>query len=654
MERVKFYSISDMSTGINLQKTKKITDSFDKNKADYTISDIIEFYNIIKYIDSKCYLNYLLNWSESDIINILEVTRKYKAIVARYFKGITNENILIKYGEIEEDYFDYREDFFELIEKYKVYENISEEVFSNLIYMPKVFLEYVLYNKNTTFYYGNLIRKYFFEDSEFAEIILDKYEVKHINRDYNVYFPKELTLNDKEKIIINYINSESPNLNYLRIINTIQNREELAISDKTRLLSVKRTKEINDKYFSNSPGLEYGADVCFKKGQDEVIEFKREKHIYKYSYDLNWVYDNKDFNSLLNNFIYLFEYVDMQMRITLVSKKNELALTEKFMGLKSNREYETGISFNVNNMLSMLQIIAYYKELNKIDIRLEDIIEWFFHKYLLEEFNILDYTITMPSKDSTYVEKCKAILPEIDYILKEYNLYVEDGEIDKELLEVSSTPILFESAKSLIDKKYIYGNISKNEFNNLCHYFFSDQCMLHYTEKFGSKYNSFYKLITNENVTVDDYPEHSKRELEMLVKQDYIFINSSGYIKIKDNILLTIIMDLNYNEVISYWKYPKEYRAKIDELLESQILTSESSLFSKQEQDYFNFYLNQRSFNNSLDLRNKYLHGNKFKNDNEDTHYSNYLTFLRILVLIVIKINDELCMRDEKINKEKQ
>ena len=653
MERIKFYSINDMVSGENLIGIKEIVDNFDENKKYYNINDIIELYNITKYVDTECYKNYKLNWSEDDISKIKDVIKKYKGIIARYIKSISNENITTKYMEIQDDYYDYREDFFELLEKYKTYENISECIFSELLHTPKVFLEYILRNKNMTYYHGNAIRERFYEDSEYAEIILDYYEAKHTGDIKTLYFPKELTTDDKEEIIKNYIDSENPNLNYLRLINNIQNRNELSISDKTRLASIKKTKIENDKLFSNSAGIEYGAEVRFSKSQRDVVEFTKEKHIFKYSYDIRWIHENTDFNTLLNNFIHLFGYVDRQMRITLISKESELGTTEKFLGVKSKNEYEIGMTFNIKNMLSILQIIAYYKELNKINIRLEDIIEWFFKTYLPEEFGIQNYFGKMPSKDSTYYEKCKSILPEIDYILKQFNLLVEDGIIDQELLEVSSTSILFESVKSLIDTKYIYGNDKSQEFNNICYYFFSDQCLLHYTEKYkNKKYTSFYELLLKENVKANDYSGYSERLLNYVIDNGYVFIDLDDYIRVKDKRMITILNDLYNNEVINYWKYPLKYREKMDELIEKDMLLKGSTLFSKQEQDYFNFYLNQRSFNNTYDLRNKYLHGNKLKDDDENTHYNNYMLFLKLIILIIIKINDELCVKED-IKKNK-
>lgn len=77
------------------------------------------------------------------------------------------------------------------------------------------------------------------------------------------------------------------------------------------------------------------------------------------------------------------------------------------------------------------------------------------------------------------------------------------------------------------------------------------------------------------------------------------------------------------------------------------MVEAESSLLSRPEQDYFNYYLNKSSFNNSLDLRNMYVHGTQSNDsDNENVHYTNYITFLKLFVLIIIKINDDLCTYD--------
>ena len=125
MERIKFYSIDDLLVADNLLRIKENIDKYDENKQDYNINDIIEFYNIIKYIDSGCYKKYLSNWSNEAICKMENTVKKYKAIVAIYFKSICDENIIVRYQEIQDNYHNYREDYFELIENYKIYEYIG-------------------------------------------------------------------------------------------------------------------------------------------------------------------------------------------------------------------------------------------------------------------------------------------------------------------------------------------------------------------------------------------------------------------------------------------------------------------------------------------------------------------------------------------------
>lgn len=50
---------------------------------------------------------------------------------------------------------------------------------------------------------------------------------------------------------------------------------------------------------------------------------------------------------------------------------------------------------------------------------------------------------------------------------------------------------------------------------------------------------------------------------------------------------------------------------------------------------------------NGHDLRNKYLHGSN--NSSEKTYESDYIIILRILIIILIKINDDLSLYNKSI-----
>lgn len=72
-----------------------------------------------------------------------------------------------------------------------------------------------------------------------------------------------------------------------------------------------------------------------------------------------------------------------------------------------------------------------------------------------------------------------------------------------------------------------------------------------------------------------------------------------------------------------------------------------STLFSVSEQQYLNYLFNRAEFSNGLDLRNKYVHGSHAPASEDGEHRTNYYIFLRTLAFIIIKLNEEFCLKDE-------
>ena len=637
--RIKYYSKSDLSVGWNLQKIEEVIKEYDEKREDYIINDIIEFYNITKYLDNELYLK---NWDKDYINDLKKINIKLKAGIGRYFNNIKNKNIYEIFNLIE---IRYKEDFFEIFENYKLYNRINQTSFNRLISNTHI-LELVLRNRKITEVYTDIIIKKFQKYNDSALILMNKYVLER-NDNEELYIPKKLTIAERENIFIKYIKSREANLNYLRVILNIEsNPNVLLISDKTKLLAKKRIDRDTKKFFEKNKGIGISTLVSFKEGAKDTFSYNSKGMNIECEYDLNWIKENNDYPTLLNNFIYLFEFVDMETRINLVNKKSEDGLFEK-LSIRSKKEYKCNETFQRKSMLSSLQIMAYYKQLNNIGIKLEKIIEWFFKRYLKDEFKIKSYKINVPTEGSTYLEKCRNILIEMDYILKEYKLFVEERKINQELLEMSSSHLFFQDIPSIVKKKYVYA--SSEEYNLVSYYFFSDQCMLAYLERIGEKYENFYSLVINEKVKLEEYPEYDQRDLKELIKMDYIDIDKEGYLTIKDLKKVNIFKDLYYNDVISYWKYSKTARKIMDELCEIGILKFESTLLSTAESEYFNYYLNKASFVNGFDLRNKYIHGCQPNGkDSEKIHESNYYLFLKLLILLIIKINDDLSIYDSE------
>ena len=79
-------------------------------------------------------------------------------------------------------------------------------------------------------------------------------------------------------------------------------------------------------------------------------------------------------------------------------------------------------------------------------------------------------------------------------------------------------------------------------------------------------------------------------------------------------------------------------------------LLSPINFFSTAEANYLNYYLNNSSYTNALALRNKYEHPKKLIINSQEL-ISDYIKGLKILSLIIIKINDELCIKYPETRK---
>lgn len=615
-----------MSYNCHLKNSKELFREYELGKEIVNINDIIELYNAIKYFNDKAY-------NES-------IIKYYLRIIAKYFKSITSANFITFYNDVD---IEYSSDFWEVIEKFKIYKNISDAKFREFITSSKVWLCELLKYKKVTEHFGKIIRDYMLKDFSSAELLLDKFEIRHINEKEPLYFPKELSNADKETIICNYINSDKPNLNYLRLIANIQsNKDKIEITNRTLLKSKKKVEELEKQLFNENSGMLMETIVHFSKTQHSEVITKMEGQSLTLTYSTRWLEENMDYATLLNNFIYLFDYVDLQMRCIFVNKFNQMGVFERFIITSSRNAYRKGIAFERMNVLTLLQMTGYYNELFSIGIRLEEVIEWFFEIYLSNEFNVQNFKVSMPSTNSTFLEKCTNIMPAMEFVLKQFSLFVQEGKIDFELLEISSEHLIYKAIPSIVSKKYVYG--VGDEYKYVTFLLFSDQSGLGYNEKSKKSYDSYYELLCNEKVNLNEYADYCITDVKWLVDNKYLSTDNNGYIILSNKPLILILKDLYNNEVVSYWRYSQSERTIIDCLADKNMVEFEDLLFSRPEQDYINYYLNKSQFNNGLDLRNKYSHTQPNIGDDEKIHRQNYMIFLRLFILSVIKINDDFCL----------
>lgn len=627
--RIKYFGSNDNSIYMAFEESKPILDSFNSSLNYDDINKVIELYNIHCIFCSG-------RISDENLKPYIHIKQQLMKPVALFFKSINNYNIAHYYDGL---YFDYIDDFWTLFDKFRLYERISDETIKQLMVQDASVLHNILKNKLLVKKYDSVVSDAFRDSEHSAEYIAEKFLENKSEESKKLFLPLSVSAKEYETILQKYVNSGSPNVGLLQLIFYSQSSADCPLSDKLRLSAKKRERAIWESRKNEGVGFSYGVGVSIEDNK-EIVSFKEIKPMqYSYIFDKAWLENNLDYPTILNNFIYLFEYVDRCMRCSFTSKETNLGLFERIFASRGAKKYTTGVAFHIGEMKSSAELQTYLVFLREHEIQIEDVIDWFFEKYLHDEFNVTGFVINMPSNTYKSLDKCRIIPSELDGIFKQFKLFAEEGEIDRELLEIYSNSPTFKEIPSIITNKYAYA--VSNEIKQEQHLLFSNQSMLNYMSQTKEYYDSLFDALNKrEKTAISDFPEFKKSEIEWLVSRKTLFVDDNGVLTL--NLPRVIVLkDLYLNEVICphYYRNP----AVIEELVTNCDIEIENTLFSRPEQNYLNYLLNKSDFHNGPELRNRYIHGTY--SIDQDQNDKDYIAMLKIMIITIIKINEEFCLK---------
>lgn len=195
MFRAKFFSENDLSCGESLTRIVEILTNYDETlKLD--IVSVLEFYNVLKFVKFERFKKRIEEEADIDINNFVKITEKRIGL----FIASCKENYLDFYKSID---FPYYKDFFEVMDKYKIYQNIRSDDLQGFLTRNRARLHYVLENKDIVHYHDEIIKNVLLDDPNNAEIVLDKYLSER-----NLYLPDSLNNYEIECLLNSYLELE--------------------------------------------------------------------------------------------------------------------------------------------------------------------------------------------------------------------------------------------------------------------------------------------------------------------------------------------------------------------------------------------------------------------------------------------------------------
>lgn len=645
-DRVHFFSIDDMSIPYYLHMAEKVIEAYENGKDPDGVNDHLEIFHICKFVESKVYPK---NWTKSRITMI----ENYHKVLAAYFRSLTTETWISAYSELE---FAYKETFFEALDRYSAFMCLDEASIRVAISSNPYELKYILRIKRIVSKLDSSLSILLKENKNTAEWLLAQFvEEEGLSRKSEIFFPDSLTLNDREQIILDYINSADPNLNYVRLVLVAKNIPgKLRLSPQTRLVASNKERELNEAYFTgketNAIPIRYS--ICLNDEDNARVKWADEDKdgFPVLNYGTKYMLGTSDVE-LLHYYRYVFETMTPTGCISLVSKDSDSGVMERVIGLKGRFAYLTNMAFNYNQAISIMQTFAMDEKLKGVGRSLENAVEKFYGEYLQQKFKYPSLPIKLSSSDD-WLEKCRTLLIEMDSVVQQYQLYAEYDEIDKNLMSYTP-PVKCTSVKSSIAKKYYVLNEQTGEIRHLFYLFFSDQCMLTYVDPHKDKhYQCFFDLLINEKeIQYNNYQDYQKSDIDYLISNKYVDKDKNGYIHPAKTTEILLLKQLYQFHASSYWAYDSDVRNILDVMAAKNWLTTDNYLLTPKERDYYSYYLDNEKFTNGPALRNKYIHGSIGRADDAEKHKNSYYRLLSLFMLLLLKIEDDLIIRD---NQKKQ
>lgn len=635
-----------MSIPFNLDRADDVIKQYIKGWRPENVDDVIELYNIWIFVEHNIFRK---DWTD-DTLQLIRF--EFKSEIIKYFKALDNNTWAAVYKKIK---YSYRHFFWEIIDRFNIdglidIDSLQDALSGNLYELADLLNQERLVNE-----YHKIITILLKNNQYTAEWLLQEY-VEENNSDSrsHLFFPKDLSLDDREEIISRYLDSNKPNLNYVRLVLLAKKDKNLRLSDKVRLKASRVEKILNDEVLKTGVVFHYGYGVCISDESDKPIKWiERDDRNHYVLYYSKHIIRKFPIEEIPHYIRYAFEFLTQNGLISFIFKISESEVMERVMGMQGKYSYQTNNAFRIYEGITLLQIEALQKVLSEEGKSIEVSLKAFYQNYLKSKYGYSSGELLLAESSADWITKCRAIAPEIDAIAKRYDLYAKTGAVDEELLQISSDNVRITDAQSINTIRY-YALINEvpEELTRLFFCFFSDQSMLTYVEPFKNNgYRCFYQLLMEQdgNITYSNYHDYQRHNIDYLIKEGYLSRDENDMLFVNKKIEINLLHLLYEYRCCPAGIYGPKTQQIIKEMVDKGWLLPDKHLLSEEERNYFDYYLYSK-YTNGRALRNHYVHGSNASAANQQIHREAYHRLLILLILELLKIEDDLVIHKKNSN----
>ncbi len=444
---------------------------------------------------------------------------------------------------------------------------------------------------------------------------------------------------DYSDLCVKYIELENPHPDYLKAIsNNIGNIKTYVkkIDTDLQTKAAKKYKTIMQSIMGGGTSVQISfLATTSRKEYEDALRNNRLGKCFPIFIDAGWINKNKKPESILN-YLATHENLFLQDRVfALTSNSNQDSLTDWF-GVKSRNGYGN-TSFDIKLKSGITFTYAFQSVLKRFGYSLEKLANFYFYSYISKNYKIKIPFYDLPHANYDTAHKTMILCGFIEHILKCWQCYCLYKKFDNTFINFSRD-ILKESSIMSVGNTYYYSVTKKGE--KVSRILFSNSYSTWKNKNNDDNYSNLFDYLRSEKEIKIKSDYQIEEELGPLIKCG-ILQKTNNVIKCCSFYKCCYLYALWHELSINPNHYNKEQKDIINALEEDGLIYKYHGLFTKEEHNFLIYVLNNHGFDNSLGLRNKYMHGKPLYDNSEQYNYD-YNLVLLILIMLIIKVDDDL------------
>lgn len=173
-----------------------------------------------------------------------------------------------------------------------------------------------------------------------AELIIEEFGSAK-NSTSSIFLPKKLSHKQIDNIMFTYLASNDANLNHVHVLACwpTSAKNYYSPAPKVRAAAQRKERELGESLFAESNSVQYGIGVSFDNEQLPCFDISGTPTEPIFIYSAKWLLEYHDPATILNNFIYVFQFVNRHGLLCMPANERLVSTLLRVLGMRAKDEY---------------------------------------------------------------------------------------------------------------------------------------------------------------------------------------------------------------------------------------------------------------------------------------------------------------------------